>query len=225
MGSAAGLLTWGSLPRRLPDLSASGFVAEERLPSQRRDRPGFAPGSLTVLLIAAKPTRWPSVLHRFEAMTGFTQPDRSGPGRATGLTLARSAGGGGGHACSSSIRSVREGNHPTGRGGKSEPRKPRGGAGGAKPSPTFTQRRPAINDRPNPYKHATGHPAHYAGDVGRHGQPNQPFPGEGDLRTDRRTPLPVDAHRSANPRREGQPGVIHGRARRRRSRCNPGERA
>src|SRR6185503_11016658 len=40
---AAGLLTRGSLPRRLPGLAASGVVAGERLPSQRRDRPGFAP--------------------------------------------------------------------------------------------------------------------------------------------------------------------------------------
>jgi VanZ family protein len=31
-------------------LAASGVVAEERLPLQRRDRPGIAPGSLTVLL-------------------------------------------------------------------------------------------------------------------------------------------------------------------------------
>jgi VanZ family protein len=31
-------------------LAASGVVAGERLPLQRRDRPGFAPGSLTVLL-------------------------------------------------------------------------------------------------------------------------------------------------------------------------------
>src|SRR5687767_10706366 len=48
--SAAGLLTRGSPLRGLPSLSASGVVAERRLPSQRRDRPGFAPGSLTVLL-------------------------------------------------------------------------------------------------------------------------------------------------------------------------------
>src|SRR5262249_25993354 len=51
LGSPTGLLTRGSLPRRLPDLAASGFVTGERLPSQRRDRPGFAPGSLTGLLI------------------------------------------------------------------------------------------------------------------------------------------------------------------------------
>jgi VanZ family protein len=48
MGSAAGLLTRGSLLAAFP-ACASGFVAEERLPLQRRDRPGFAPGSLTVL--------------------------------------------------------------------------------------------------------------------------------------------------------------------------------
>src|SRR5918992_5684294 len=51
--SAAGLLTRGSPLRGLPGLQASGIVAERRLPSQRRDRPGLAPGSLTVLLVAA----------------------------------------------------------------------------------------------------------------------------------------------------------------------------
>jgi hypothetical protein len=40
---AAGLLTRGSLPRRLPGSRPSGVVAEERLPLQRRDRPGLAP--------------------------------------------------------------------------------------------------------------------------------------------------------------------------------------
>jgi hypothetical protein len=54
MGSATGLLTRGSLPRRLPDPRASGFMAGERLPSQRRDRPGFAPGSLTALLVRGR---------------------------------------------------------------------------------------------------------------------------------------------------------------------------
>jgi VanZ family protein len=49
MGSPAGLLTRGSLFRRLPGPQASGVSAGERLPSQRRDRPGLAPGSLTVL--------------------------------------------------------------------------------------------------------------------------------------------------------------------------------
>jgi len=33
---------------------ASGVVAEERLPLQRRDRPGLAPGSLTVLLVGGR---------------------------------------------------------------------------------------------------------------------------------------------------------------------------
>jgi VanZ family protein len=56
--SAAGLLTRGSLPRRLPGLPASGVVAGERLPLQRRDRPGIAPGSLTVLLM------WGRAYHR-----------------------------------------------------------------------------------------------------------------------------------------------------------------
>ena len=50
VGGAAGLLTRGSLPRRLPDPEVSGVVAGEQLPLQRRDRPGLAPGSLTVLL-------------------------------------------------------------------------------------------------------------------------------------------------------------------------------
>src|SRR5262249_11736493 len=45
----AGLLTRGSLLRRLPG-SRQWPLAEERLPSQRRDRPGFAPGSLTARL-------------------------------------------------------------------------------------------------------------------------------------------------------------------------------
>src|SRR5918992_459588 len=54
---AAGLLTRGSPLRGLPGLSASGIVAERRLPSQRRDRPGLAPGSLTVLL------GWPGAYH------------------------------------------------------------------------------------------------------------------------------------------------------------------
>ncbi len=53
-GGAAGLLTRGSLPRRLPGSQASGVVAEKRLPSQRRDRPGLAPGSLTVLLLVGR---------------------------------------------------------------------------------------------------------------------------------------------------------------------------
>jgi VanZ like family len=35
-------------------LAASGVVAGERLPLQRRDRPGFAPGSLTVLLFSGR---------------------------------------------------------------------------------------------------------------------------------------------------------------------------
>ena len=35
-------------------LGASGVVAGERLPLQRRDRPGLAPGSLTVLLVSGR---------------------------------------------------------------------------------------------------------------------------------------------------------------------------
>src|SRR5262245_3775328 len=46
---AAGLLTRGSPLHRLPGPEASGVVAERQLPSQRRDRPGLAPGSLTAL--------------------------------------------------------------------------------------------------------------------------------------------------------------------------------
>src|SRR5436309_15829244 len=53
--NATGLLTRGSLPRRLPGVSASGVVAGERLPSQRRDRPGLAPGSLTAFPVSAEP--------------------------------------------------------------------------------------------------------------------------------------------------------------------------
>ena len=48
MGSTTGLLTRGSLLAAFP-ACASGFVAEEQLPLQRRDRPGLTPGSLTVL--------------------------------------------------------------------------------------------------------------------------------------------------------------------------------
>src|SRR3954467_5741412 len=55
---AAGLLTRGSLSRRLPGLATSGVSARERLPSQRRDRPGVAPGSLTARLIGAS-LSWP----------------------------------------------------------------------------------------------------------------------------------------------------------------------
>src|SRR5437762_4512047 len=55
---AAGLLTRGSLPRRLPGRQASGVPAWERLPSQRRDRPGFAPGSLTARL-SGPSLSWP----------------------------------------------------------------------------------------------------------------------------------------------------------------------
>ena len=54
MESPTGLLTRGSLPRRLPGRSASGFVTREHLLLQRRDRPGFAPGSLTGLLIRSR---------------------------------------------------------------------------------------------------------------------------------------------------------------------------
>jgi hypothetical protein len=56
VGGAAGLLTRGSLSRRLPSPAcrASGFSAREHLPSQRRDRPGLAPGSLTELLLCER---------------------------------------------------------------------------------------------------------------------------------------------------------------------------
>ena len=53
MEEAAGLLTRGSLSHRLPGTRfprcTSGTSAGEQLPSQRRDRPGFAPDSLTAL--------------------------------------------------------------------------------------------------------------------------------------------------------------------------------
>jgi VanZ family protein len=53
--SEAGLLTRGALPHRLPNPCAGDqwHVAGERLPSQRRDRPGLAPGSLTALRLEA----------------------------------------------------------------------------------------------------------------------------------------------------------------------------
>ena len=40
---AAGLLTRGALPHRLPGPRPSGVVAGKHLPLQRRDRPGLAP--------------------------------------------------------------------------------------------------------------------------------------------------------------------------------------
>jgi hypothetical protein len=45
-------------PSRAPVAEPSGVVAGERLPSQRRDRPGFAPGSLTAFLV------WGRAYHR-----------------------------------------------------------------------------------------------------------------------------------------------------------------
>jgi VanZ family protein len=53
MRSATGLLTRGSLLRRLPG-SRQWLRGGEHLPLQRRDRPGFAPGSLTVLLVSGR---------------------------------------------------------------------------------------------------------------------------------------------------------------------------
>ena len=86
MGSAAGLLTRGSLFRRLPGLRASGASAGERLPSQRRDRPGLAPGSLTVLRSRGRayhaPVRaWLPVIAWAAVIFAFS----SVPGLATGL--------------------------------------------------------------------------------------------------------------------------------------------
>ena len=54
MSEAAGLLTRGSPLHRLPGPEASGVVAERQLPSQRRDRPGLAPGSLTALRMCGR---------------------------------------------------------------------------------------------------------------------------------------------------------------------------
>ena len=54
MESAAGLLTRGSLFAAFPASRPVAF-REERLPSQRRDRPGLAPGSLTVLRLWSEP--------------------------------------------------------------------------------------------------------------------------------------------------------------------------
>ena len=58
MESAAGLLTRGSLFAAFPASRPVAF-REERLPSQRRDRPGLAPGSLTVLRLWGEPTIGP----------------------------------------------------------------------------------------------------------------------------------------------------------------------
>ena len=55
MESAAGLLTRGSLFAAFPASRPVAFRGE-RLPSQRRDRPGLAPGSLTVLRLSGEPT-------------------------------------------------------------------------------------------------------------------------------------------------------------------------
>ena len=67
---AAGLLTRGSLPRRLPGRWASGVVAGEHLPSQRRDRPGLAPGSLTALRL------WARAYHSAMSTPATTVPAR-----------------------------------------------------------------------------------------------------------------------------------------------------
>lgn len=55
MEEAAGLLTRGSLSHHLPGPWASGFSVGEQLPSQRRDRSGLAPDSLTVLPYEMRP--------------------------------------------------------------------------------------------------------------------------------------------------------------------------
>ena len=51
----------------------SGVVAGEQLPSQRRDRPGLAPGSLTALLVTAEP-----IIARCETPSAPGLPSSSG---------------------------------------------------------------------------------------------------------------------------------------------------
>src|SRR5262245_38788590 len=71
-GRAAGLLTRGSPPCRLPGPEASGTSARERLPSQRRDRPGLTPGSLSARrTFVRRPYHGPKVtLDRFLRLWG-----------------------------------------------------------------------------------------------------------------------------------------------------------
>src|SRR5829696_6209938 len=89
---AAGLLTRGALPRRLPGPWASGSSARERLPSQRRDRPGLAPGSLSARLllsrlvcpsVQAAVRRWGPVVAWAAVIFAFS----SVPSLGTGLDL------------------------------------------------------------------------------------------------------------------------------------------
>ena len=71
MRRAEGLLTRGALPYRLPGRWASGRSARERLPSQRRDRPGLAPGSLSARRFCGRAYHGRSVsLERFLRLWG-----------------------------------------------------------------------------------------------------------------------------------------------------------
>jgi VanZ family protein len=89
---AAGLLTRGALPRRLPGPRASGVSAWERLPSQRRDRPGLAPGSLSARLwlsrlvcpsVQAAVWRWAPVVAWAALIFGLSSVPDLGTGLGT----------------------------------------------------------------------------------------------------------------------------------------------
>ena len=70
MGSATGLLTRGSLLRRLPGSRPVASWRGSVSPSQRRDRPGLAPGSLTALLVGGR------AYHRTSAGSRVHRPVR-----------------------------------------------------------------------------------------------------------------------------------------------------
>jgi len=97
MESAAGLLTRGSpfaaFPASRPVASRDG-----RLPSQRRDRPGLAPGSLTVLFVEREPSsgrltaplaRWLPVLAWAAVIFAFSSVPDLGTGLGTWDTVLR----------------------------------------------------------------------------------------------------------------------------------------
>ena len=97
MEEAAGLLTRGSpLPppsRRPVSRCASGVSVGEQLPSQRRDRPGFAPDSLTALpcearayhgvVTAAAFRRWAPVVLMAAIIFAFSSVPSLGTGLGT----------------------------------------------------------------------------------------------------------------------------------------------
>jgi VanZ family protein len=105
MEEAAGLLTRGSLSHRLPGCrspsAASDVSVGEQLPSQRRDRPGFAPGSLTALpsdggayhrtVSAATFRAWAPVVVMATVIFVFSSIPSLGTGLGTWDTVLRKA--------------------------------------------------------------------------------------------------------------------------------------